>query len=162
MALNRLVTRQFRQNAVCQLFAQFDAPLIKRIDIHNHALNKNLMFVHSDQSPEAKRSDGFQQDGVGRAVTLKDFKRRDIIHFSRIFALCGKLRIHLFTGFAEGQCFGLREEIRQQFAVMIPQRIMALCRCDKITRDQFGALMDQLIKRMLPVGAGSPQITGPV
>ena len=36
---------------------------------------------------------------------------------------------------------------------MIPQRIMALCRCDKITRDQFGALMDQLIKRVLPVGA---------
>ena len=47
----------------------------------------------------------------------------------------------------------MREEVGQQFVVMIGQRIMALCRRDKITRNQCGALMDQLIERMLTIRA---------
>ena len=55
----------------------------------------------------------------------KDFKRRDIIHFNRDFCPVRQTPIHLFTGFCQGQCFGLREEIRQQFTVMIPSGLRA-------------------------------------
>jgi hypothetical protein len=30
------------------LFAQFDAPLIKRVDVPDHSLSKNLVLVEGD------------------------------------------------------------------------------------------------------------------
>ncbi len=45
--------------------------------------------------------------------------------------------------------------------MMIGWRVMGDSRGDKITRHHL-VLVNQLIKRVLTVGAGSPQIIGPV
>gem|GEM_PF-5057406 len=38
--------------------------------------------------------------------------------------------------------------------MVVRQRVMSNSRRNKVTRNQFGTLMDQLIKRMLTVSAG--------
>ena len=40
---------EFRQDAVCQLLAEFDAPLIERIDIPDDALYENLVLIQCNQ-----------------------------------------------------------------------------------------------------------------
>ena len=47
---------QLTQHFFCQLLAQFHAPLIKRIDIPQHALDEDLVFVQRNQRAEAVRS----------------------------------------------------------------------------------------------------------
>src|SRR5690606_39318984 len=55
--------------------------------------------------------------------------------------------------FAFHQRFCLRKEVGKQFDVMITDRVMAYDRRNEIARNQFGALMQELIKGMLTVGA---------
>ena len=40
---------QFRNDALCQNFAQFDAPLVERVDLPDRALSEDGMFVKRDQ-----------------------------------------------------------------------------------------------------------------
>jgi hypothetical protein len=36
------------------------------------------------------------------------------------------------------------------------ERVMRCARCDEVGGDKFGALMDKLVERVLPVGACGP------
>src|ERR1700690_3268040 len=45
-------TLQFRDDALCQHFAQFDAPLVERIDVPDGGLSKHGMLVQSDELSE--------------------------------------------------------------------------------------------------------------
>jgi hypothetical protein len=54
----------------------------------------------------------------------------------------------------EGQSFGLSANIRQKHIVVATKRIERLPERDEVTRDEPGALMDQLIEGVLPVGSG--------
>ena len=47
---------------------------------------------------------------------------------------------------------GLRKYVRQQHIVMPPERVERLREGDEVTGDEPGALMDQLIERVLAVG----------
>ena len=60
---------------------------------------------------------------------------------------------HLFRRFAERQRLGLRKHVRHQHVVMRPERRKRLRERNEIARNQPGALMDQLIKRVLAIGA---------
>ena len=63
---------KFRDDALGQYLAQFDAPLIERIDVPDGALSKDAMFVKRDQLPERLRREPFGKDGVRRPVALED------------------------------------------------------------------------------------------
>jgi len=153
VAGNIFVTFQFWQDTVCQLFAQFYAPLVEGVDIEDHALSKDFVLVHRDQRTQAIRRDFTQQDGVGRTVTFEHFERCDVFNVFRFFTLIGEFFLDDVERFTEGQRFCLCKEVRQQFGVVIAQRVVADGRGDEVTRNDFGALMDQLIKRMLTIGA---------
>ncbi len=58
-----------------------------------------------------------------------------------------------FRRFAKRQGFGLGKDIREQQIVMTSQRRERMSKGNKIARNQPGALMNQLIERMLSVGA---------
>ena len=45
--------------------------------------------------------------------------------------------------------------------MLIAERIQCLAKTDKITRDQFGTLVDKLVKRMLAVSTRFAKIDGP-
>ena len=49
VAFHFLVIYQFRQDSVGKLFAQFHAPLVKAVNVEQHALYENFVFVHGNQ-----------------------------------------------------------------------------------------------------------------
>ncbi|SVK52092.1 Uncharacterised protein [Acinetobacter baumannii] len=111
------------------------------------------MLIQRNQTAQAERGDFTQQDRVGRAVAFKHFERRHVFDLLRGFTLRRELGFHRLQRLAERQRFGLGEEVGQQFGVVIAQRVMADGRRDEIARHQLGALVDQLVERMLTVSA---------
>lgn len=51
MAVDRFIVTQLWQNAVCQLFAQLYAPLVKGEDVQNSALSEDFVLVEGNQRP---------------------------------------------------------------------------------------------------------------
>src|SRR5690606_13988076 len=54
-----------------EFFAKFHAPLIKGKYIPNHALSKNLVFIHRHQPSQTLRREFFDQNGVGGPLSTK-------------------------------------------------------------------------------------------
>ena len=152
MAIDGVFILQLRQDAVRQLFTQLYAPLIEAVDIQNSALGEDLVLIQCNQRAQAIWRDRSQQDGVGWAVTFKHLEWHDVRHVRRRFTGHSKLFFHFRSRFTKGQRLGLSKEVRHQFGVVITQRIMAHRWRDKVTRDHLGALVDQLIERVLTVG----------
>ncbi|VFS68993.1 Uncharacterised protein [Kluyvera cryocrescens] len=152
MAIDRFIIIQLRQDAVSQLFTQLYAPLVEGKDVQDGALSEDFVFVQCDQCTQAVRRDFTQQDGVGRTVAFEHFKRHHVVQRSRIFTLVTIFLLNHFTRFAERQRFGLREEVRQQFRMVVGQRVVGNSRSDEIARHHFRPLVNQLVKRVLAVG----------
>src|SRR5690606_35377124 len=81
------------------------------------------------------------------------FERHHVVQRGRIFALVTVFLLYYLAAFTERQRFGLCEEVRQQLRMVVTQRIMGDSRGDEIARYHFGALVNQLVERVLTVGA---------
>src|SRR5689334_6987791 len=83
---------EFRNDAVGKHFAEFDAPLVERIDIPDGTLDKDFVFVERDEVAKSLRCESLRKDGVGWAVafegTVWHLKCRDSVcrNFLRSFA----------------------------------------------------------------------------
>ena len=64
------------------------------------------------------------------------------------------LGLDLLGGLAEGQGFGLGEDVGEEDVVVTAQRRERVRERDEVARDQARALVDQLVERVLAVGAG--------
>ena len=153
MAADFFIIFQLWQNTVCQLFTQLHAPLVEGEDVQDHALSKDFVLIQRNQRPQVERSDFTQQDGVGRAVTFEHFERHHVVKRCRIFTLIAIFLLNHFAGFTKRQRFSLSKEVRQQFLVVIRERVMGDSRSDEIARYHFGSLVDQLVERVLTVSA---------
>ena len=60
---------------------------------------------------------------------------------------------HLFLGLAKGQRLALGKDIGHQQVVVAAQRVKRPVEADEVARDQLGALVNQLVERVLAVGA---------
>src|SRR6476660_7525950 len=67
---------------------------------------------------------------------------------------------HFLGRFPESQRLALREYVRQEYVVMPANRIESLGERNKVTRNQPGPLMDQLIERVLTVGSRLAPVHG--
>src|SRR5215472_13962045 len=68
------------------------------------------------------------------------------------------LRLDLRGGLAEGQCLGLSEHIGKQHVMMPAQWVEGTRESDEIAGNKPRALMDQLIKGVLSIGAWLPPV----
>ena len=137
---------QLRDDALGQHLAQLDAPLIERVDVPDGALGEDAVLVEGDQLAERLRREPFGQDRVRRPVALEDAVRDEPIGRAFGLDLLGRL--------AEGQRLGLGEDVRQQHVVVPAERVERLRERDEVAGDEPGALMDQLVERVLAVGSG--------
>src|SRR4051812_48019161 len=64
------------------------------------------------------------------------------------------LGAQLVGGLTEGECLALREHVGDQHIMMAAERIQWLGKADEVAWDELRALMDELIERVLAVGAG--------
>ncbi len=133
-------------NAISQHLAQFNAPLVERIDVPDGALHENFVLVERDEPAQRIRRQAFHQDNVGRAIPLEGtmwhLEGRDAIGCDLLLRLpkCQRLR--------------LREEIRHEHIMVLAQRIQRLAEADEVTGDQLRALVNKLEEGVLAVGAG--------
>jgi len=132
--------------AASQLFAEFDTPLVEGIEIPQHAEAEHLVFVEGDQLAERERRQ-FGQDDGGRwlvagegAVGQQGFRDAGLAGF--------------FLGLAESQGRRLGQAVGEQTAVVAGQRKVGFAEGDEVAGDQFAALVQQLEKGVLAVGAG--------
>src|SRR5215472_14425644 len=136
---------QFRNDTLGQYFTQLDTPLIERVDVPDRALGKDIVFVERDECPERMRGQLVDQNHVGRAIPLAHAKWR--------LEVWGTLRLQLVGRLPEGESFGLGEHIGHQQVVMLFRRAERLAEPDEVARDQFRALVNKLVERMLSVSA---------
>ncbi len=103
---------EFRNNTVGQHLAEFDTPLVERVDIPDGALDKDLVFVERDELAQRLRCEPFCENGVRWAVALecamRYLKGRD--------SVCR----NFLSSFAESKCLGLGKEVGHQEIMMPP------------------------------------------
>src|SRR5262249_49505295 len=64
------------------------------------------------------------------------------------------LGLHLRRSLAERQRFGLSEDVRQKHVVVPTERVKGATECDEVGWYEPRSLVDELVKRVLAVGAG--------
>ena len=62
---------QFRLDFLGQLFTEFDAHLVVRVDVPDRALNENLVLVEGNEGTQGLGIETLDEDGVGRPVPGK-------------------------------------------------------------------------------------------
>src|SRR5262249_14628834 len=85
-------------------------------------------------------------DGVGGPIAFEPPMRDEPI--GRAFGL------DLLARFSEGERLSLCKYVRQQHIVMPAELVERLCEGDEVAGNEPGALMDQLIERVLAIGSG--------
>src|SRR5690606_5252443 len=97
-------------------------------------------------------SETLGEKDIRRTVAFEDPMRHQPVR--------GAFRLHLFRGLAEGQRLGLRKDIGHKHVMVTSKRRERLGKSNEVTRDEAGALVDELIKGMLAVGAGLAPVDG--
>ena len=146
----------FLLNLARELFPEFNAHLIKGIDVPDNALNKDLVLIESNETPEGFWRQFLVEERVGRAISAEGLGRGQILQRLPFQGATGsqKLRLCSLGCFANHQGFRLRNEIGYQEVMMRLIAIVAFNRRKKVRRNQRRSLMHQLIEGVLSVGAG--------
>src|SRR5215475_2508101 len=92
------------------------------------------------------------EEGVRRAIALE--------HAVRHQPLWCALGLDCLGCLAEGQRLSLGEDVCQEYVVVPTERIERLDKGDEVTRDEAGALMDQLVEGVLAIGARLTPVDG--
>src|SRR5437879_8968651 len=141
-----------RNDTSGQYLAEFDAPLIKRINVPDSALRENGVLIKSNEFAQSFRGEPLSQDRIRWPVSFEDPVGHEPIGRALSFHFVGRL--------AEGQRLGLGEDIGQEHVVMAAERIEWLCEGDEVAGDEPGSLMNQLIERVLPIRARLSPVDG--
>ena len=153
MSVGRAFALQFRQDCVGQLLAQLHAPLVKGIDVPDHALHEHLVLIQRQQRAQHLRRHAPIEQAGARPVAGKNLVGQQFFQRLTAQALLFQFSASLHLGLADHQRLGLGQAIGQQDRVMIADRVGAVRRCQEIRRHQMRALMQQLVEGMLAIVA---------
>src|ERR1700730_14949917 len=93
-----------RDDALGQDLAEFDAPLIERVDVPDGSLGEYAVLIQRNQLSQRGRRQTLHQNGVRRSITLEHPVRDEPI--GRAF------RLHLLARFPERERLGLCKYVR--------------------------------------------------
>ena len=111
MRFDLVIILQLRQDLPRQLFAQLNPPLIKREDVPDHPLHKDLMLVHRNETAQCTGRELPEHDGVGRPIAVEDAEGKLKQDLLLAHATGSQFFSHFLFGFANHQRFRLREEV---------------------------------------------------
>src|SRR6266478_3417127 len=106
---------ELRDDALGELLAQLDSPLIEGVDVPDDALGEDAVFVEGDQLAERLGSEAIGHDRVRGTVALEDPMRND--------GVGGALGLDLLARLAEGERLALREDVGEQYVVVPAERV---------------------------------------
>src|SRR5215472_14411293 len=139
-------------DALRKNFAELHTPLIERINVPNHSLSEDGVLVKRNKLAQCFGVELLRKDRIGGAIAFKDAVRHKQVRSA--------LRFHLLWCLTKCQGFSLSENIGKQHVMMTAQRIERLPKSDEVARNEARALMDQLIERVLAVGARFTPVDG--
>ena len=142
---------KFRKDLLGELLAEFNTPLVVAVDVPDHALREDLVFVHGDEGAEGFRRNVVHHDGVGRLVAFEHLVRGEECDFFFALAVLAEFFLSLGEGLAVHQGFGLSKEVGKELLVVIADLVVAVCRGDEVARNHLGALVDELVEGVLAV-----------
>src|SRR5215471_12077935 len=138
-------TLKFRDDALCQNFAELNPPLVEGINVPKRTLGEDGMLVKGYQFAQCFWSKPIRQNRVGWAIAVEDSMRNQPVWCT--------FRLHLLRCLAKSKRFGLGENIGQQYVVMAANGIERFDECNEVAWDKPRPLMDQLIKGVLSIGS---------
>lgn len=112
------------------------------------------MFIQCNQSAESGRRQQREHNACARPVSLKY-----LAFYQCITRIRPQLLPHLLQRLAECECFRLRKEVgkKDPMVFWVGDRVVCCRRSDEISRNDFRALVHELVERMLSVGTrGAP------
>src|SRR5258707_7363967 len=136
---------QLRNDPLSKYFTQFHSPLVKRINVPDHALSKYSVLVESDQLTQRLGSERFQKNRVRWAIAFEDAMRNQPIRRT--------LGFHLLRRLSKCQRLSLGKDVGQKHVVVAADWIQRFGKRNKVARNDPGTLMNQLVERMLPIGS---------
>jgi len=154
-----LVALEFRLDGFGELFAEFHAPLVERVDVPDDALRENLVLVEGDERAERFRRERFVEERVRRFIAGEGFGRNQQI---RRIAITGgdEFRAGFVSRFALHERLGLGEEVGDEDFVVAAERVVGLSRGKEVARDELRTLMDKLVEGVLAVRPRFPPDNG--
>src|SRR6267143_1732205 len=93
MELRFCLALHFRNDSLGKHFAQFDAPLVERINVPDNALGKNAVFIKSNEFAQRFRCEEFSKKSVGWAVTFEQSMGNQAIRCAFSLHLVGGLAV---------------------------------------------------------------------
>src|SRR5215471_15098551 len=129
-------TLKFRDDALCQNFAELNPPLVEGINVPKRTLGEDGMLVKGYQFAQCFWSKPIRQNRVGWAIAVEDSMRNQPVWRA--------LRLYLLGCLAEGKRLGLSENIGKQYVMVPANRIERLAERDEVAGDKPRPLMDQL------------------
>jgi len=125
---------EFGDDALGEDLAEFDAPLVERVDAPDGALGEDGVLIESDEFAESFGREPFQKNGVRRTITFKDAMGHEPIG--------GAFGLDLFRGFAESERFALRADVGDEHVVVTAEGVEGFGEGDEVAGDEARALMD--------------------
>ena len=137
---------ELAENALGELLAELDAPLVEGVDVPDGALNEREVLVVSNQGTESTRGDLLGQDGGCGPVAEESLVRNELIGSA--------LGLDGFGGLADHEGLGLCEEVGGEHALVLVavDRVVRLDSEDEVGGDELGALVEKLEEGVLGVG----------
>ena len=105
LEFRRSLAFQFGNDALRECLAQLHAPLIERINVPDHALSEDAVFVKRDEFAENFRREPLGENRVRRTIAFKDAMRHEPVRRAFGFDFLG--------GLAKRQRLGLGKDIGQ-------------------------------------------------
>src|ERR1700754_4357877 len=109
------IALELRDNSLRQHFAEFNSPLVERVNIPDDALCENGVFVKSNELAQRLRCEPLSKNRVRWPVAFEDPMRHEPIRCA--------LSFHLLWRLTKSERLGLSEHICQEHVVMPSQRI---------------------------------------
>ena len=143
---------ELRKDRLRQDLAELDTHLIEGVDAPDDALGEDLVLVERNERAERCRGHLREEDAVAGTVAREDLRLDQCVR-----GVGAELLADLFFGLTEGQRLGLSEEVAQENAVVlgVRNRVMRRCGREEVGRDEFCALVNKLVERVLSVGTRS-------
>lgn len=157
MALGVSGLIQLGQDLFREALAKFHAPLVEGVDVPDRALGECQVLIVDNQCTESAWCDLLSQDRCCRSVA-----QEGLVLVQRLgCTLCSEL----IFAFSNHEGLGLGEEVTGQhlLVLVVIDWVMALGGNDEVSRDKFGALVQELVEGVLGIsgrlaeedGAGS-------
>jgi hypothetical protein len=145
---------ELAKDALGELLAELDAPLVERVDVPDGALDESEVLVVGDQGTESTRGDLLGQDGGGGPVAEESLVRNELIGSA--------LGLDGFGGLSDHEGLGLCEEVGGEHALVLVavDGVVGLDSEDEVGGNELGALVEELEEGVLRVGTGLTEEDG--